>query len=268
MNFPAPGIFSGEVAHRRVAPVRHMLRYRVFSVLVDLEDIDGFARRSRFFSHNRWNLLSLYDRDHGDGETGDLAGFIRRIVAAEVGPAAIASIYMHAYPRVLGYVFNPLTVYFCLDEGRRPVAVVYEVNNTFGGRTHYVSRAGGRDRAVTIGGAEKRMAVSPFNGEHGRYGFRLGFDAGRLAIGVTLAEGGRAVMNAWYAARRHELSDWRVLFLAASIPLMTLKVIGAIHLEAGRLWLKGLRPKSRPALARAVSGPAAANRPAAVKRHA
>lgn len=245
MTFPGPALFIGQVIHRRVFPRRHSLRYRVFSVLVDLDTLDETVRGCRLLSHNRWNLFSLHDRDHGDGTTDDLAGFVRKLVDRRLGMQA-KRVLMFCFPRVLGYVFNPLTVYFCLDGDGRVIAVVHEVNNTFGGRTHYVCRVDGdaEGGGVSVQGAAKHLIVSPFNAERGQYGFRLCYDDDRLTIGVAVREAGRALMNASYASSRLALSDANILRLAATVPLMTLKVIAAIHFEAIKLWLKGLRPPS------------------------
>lgn len=241
MTFPKPALFTGHVLHRRVHPVWHSLRYRVFSILVDLDDIDGLVRRCRLFSHNRWNALSLNDRDHADGETADLAGFARNLIKERADLTA-DRVLMFTFPRVFGHVFNPLTVYFGLRNDGSPLAVIHEVNNTFGGRTHYVCRAEQTADGVTIEQAGKRLLVSPFNGEHGRYGFRLGFDDEQISLGVALKVAGRAILNTSYASRRTEASDFNIVRLLAAMPLMTLKVISVIHLEAFKLWLKGLRP--------------------------
>ena len=241
MSFPKPALFAGKVLHRRINPVRHSLRYRAFSVLVDLDNIAGAFSDSRLFSHNRWNVLAIYDRDHGDGATPDLAWFVRDLVRQRLG-IGVQRVYMFAFPRVFGYVFNPLTVYFCLDRAGELTAVVYEVNNTFGGRTHYACRARVSAGHLKIENATKQLLVSPFNKTRGRYGFRLDFDDERLVLGVSLKETGKPVLNTSYASSRNEPTDINIVRLVSAIPLMTLKVVAAIHLEALKLWIKGLRP--------------------------
>lgn len=244
MSFPASGLFAGTVLHRRVHPVRHSLRYRVFSILVDLDDIEATVRRSRLFSHNRWNALSFHDSDHADGDTSDLAGFTRSLIRQKTGKTA-DQVFMFTFPRVFGYVFNPLTVYFGLWADGSPLAMIYEVNNTFGGRTHYVCPVRQSGDALAIDNAGKRLLVSPFNGERGRYGFRLDIDDDRMTLGVALKEAGRAILNTSYASTRKEVTDTNILRLLAAIPAMTIKVITVIHWEALKLWIKGLRPPRR-----------------------
>ena len=240
MSFPKPAFFAGAVMHRRIRPVQHRLRYRVFSVLVDLDDIETLTRRCRLFSHNRFNLLSLHDRDHADGAIPDLAWFARDLVSSRLGFTP-TRVFMLAFPRVLGYVFNPLTVYFCLNEEGAVAGLIYEVNNTFGGRVHHVCRVDSGER-IGVDTAAKRLLVSPFNGEHGRYGFRLKFDEEQITLGVALKDAGAAVMNASYATKRVVANDRNILWLAAAMPLMTVKVFVGIHFEALKLLLKGLRP--------------------------
>src|SRR5262249_48726005 len=127
-------IYAGTVMHQRLRPRRHRLRYRVFSLLLDLDELDEVAARLRLLSRNRFNLFSFFDRDHGDGRREPLRMQIeRRLAAAAIAPDG-GAIRLLAMPRVLGYVFNPLSVYFCYRRTGVLAAVVYEVNNTFGER--------------------------------------------------------------------------------------------------------------------------------------
>ena len=143
MKFSCSSLLFGDVVHQRVQPVRHKLRYQTFSVLLDLDGIDGVTKTCHFFSHNRWNILSFFERDHADGLQQNLAHYARDRVARELGIANIGKVYLMTYPRVFGYVFNPLSVYFCHEEGGDCVALIFEVSNTFGGRKSYVQRVVG-----------------------------------------------------------------------------------------------------------------------------
>lgn len=239
--FPETSLFRGVVAHQRVMPVRHKLRYHVFSLLIDLDKLAEFTNQHRFFSHNRWNLLSLHDRDHGDGRQEDLAGYARNLLGKHLPQVNCEKVMLLTYPRVFGYVFNPLSVYIFLDADRQPIAVIYEVSNTFAGRTNYVSEI----RNGRIDQAEKHMIVSPFNGERGTYSFRLKHGEDALSIGVALRENNKAILNTWYNCRKIKTGDFQILKLVVSVPFMTLKVMAGIHFEAAKLWLKGLRPPAR-----------------------
>jgi DUF1365 family protein len=256
--FSAPAIMVGEVVHQRVAPLRHRLKYRVFSLLVDLDRLKELNRRSGLFSLNRFNLLSLHTGDLAGGAAADLAGHARALVRERVGLDDIASVHLLTFPRVLGYVFNPLSIYFCQDGGGRIAALIYEVRNTFGGMTSYVS-AVNDDR---IEGAAKTMAVSPFNDETGQYDFALSARGDVLTMAVSLRVAGKPLINTWHTAVARPFSTWRILAVTAAMPLMTLKVIAAIHLEALKLWLKGLRPPRRNTSAQQPPHPATPPTPA------
>ncbi|MCC0021444.1 MAG: DUF1365 domain-containing protein [Nitratireductor sp.] len=245
MIFGKPAIMTGKVVHERVRPLHHRLEYGVFSILVDagqLQELD----KTPFFSVDRFNLLSLHRADMADGSREDLAQHARDLVRRETGREDIVSVWLLTYPRLLGFVFNPLSVYFCLDSERQPVAAVYEVSNTFGDRTSYVCR-------ITDGRVEpagKRMLVSPFNEAHGHYNFGLALDAEKLTVGVALHEGGKPVLKTFFKANAAPFSGLQIIKSALAFPFMTLKVVAAIHYEAAKLWLKGLRFPQRVGLAR------------------
>jgi DUF1365 family protein len=245
MIFGKPAIMTGKVVHERIRPLHHRLEYGVFSILVDAANLQELDK-TPFFSVDRFNLLSLHRADMADGSKEDLAQHARELVRTETGCEDIASVWLLTYPRLLGFVFNPLSVYFCLDRDGEPVAAVYEVSNTFGDRTSYVCR-------ITDGRVEpagKRMLVSPFNGAHGHYNFGLALNAEKLTVGVALHEGGKPVLKTFFKADAAPFSGWQILKSAIAFPFMTLKVVAAIHYEAAKLWLKGLRFPQRVGRAR------------------
>lgn len=236
-------IYIGTVSHSRVHPVEHRLRYRVFSLMFDCERLDAINGRFRLLSYNRPNLFSVKDRDHGDGTP--LRDYLSRIAQDAGCGDTVLRFLMLCYPRVFGYVFNPLTVYYGLDAEGRVRLLVYEVNNTFGQRTTYVLPvADGQDGTIAQT-CSKRLYVSPFNTASGHYSFRITPPADRIAVGVTLKEDGVPILKALFAGERHPLSDLELVRALASVGWVTAKVIIGIHFEATRLWLKGLRPVRR-----------------------
>jgi hypothetical protein len=149
---------------------------------------------------------------------------------------------MLCYPRILGYVFNPLSVYFCEDESGTLGAIVYEVNNTFGERKSYVIATGGSHEQVVRQSCAKEMYVSPFTHADGRYSFHIRppGTASDILVGIVFHDTNGAVLNARFSGSEHEINDRTLMRMLLRHPLMTMKVIGAIHLEAARLWAKGV----------------------------
>lgn len=243
-------IYVGTVTHKRLRPKRHQLRYRVFSFLLDLDEIDGLDRRHRLFSRNRFNLISFHDRDHGDRSGTSVRTQIEGLLATAGLGEASNRIMLLCYPRLLGFAFNPLSVYFCLDRNERLRAIVYEVSNTFGERHSYVIPAEACPDGTVHQETAKRLYVSPFNEVTGRYGFHVRVPGEEIAVGVLYRDAEGPLMKALFHGSRRPLGDGEMLRLALAQPFMTLKVIAGIHWEALRLWLKGLALTSRPPAAR------------------
>lgn len=251
MSLPAARIYVGQVMHMRLIPRSHRFRYRVFSLLVDIDRIDEVCAGSRFLRHNRFGLLSLYDRDHGarDGTS------LRLWVDAELQSAGLppaARVEMLCFPRMWGYAFNPLTVYFCHDGGGGLSALVYEVKNTFGEQTSYVLPAGRPEGGKHRHAHGKEMYVSPFIAMDQTYRFDVAVPGERLALRIRQSGPEGETLIATHTGRARPLSDRTLSAVVAAHPLMTLKVIAAIHFEALRLFLKGVAyvPRRGVALAR------------------
>lgn len=240
----AHAIYEGMVTHVRLRPVRHKLRYRVFTLLLDCNDLPGAARHTRLFSLNRFNLVSFYEKDHGDGE-GDLRAYLAKI-ARDAGLAEkVHRFEILAYPRILGYAFNPLTTYYGYDDQGEIALMVYEVRNTFGQRITYVIPAKGGCSPLEQS-CDKALYVSPFNHVEGNYSFRVLAPAQTLSLAITLTVKGETVLTAAYAGERHNLTGGALIAALGRTGWMTLKVVAGIYLEAVKLWLKGLRLKPRP----------------------
>jgi uncharacterized protein len=234
-------IYEGTIVHARLRPRWHRLSYRVFSLLVDLDRIDEACRDCRLMSHNRFNLFALYDRDHGSGDGTPLADQARRLLAEaniDLGPGG--RIHLLAYPRMLGAVFNPLSVYYASNARGELEGLIYEVNNTFGERRSYVVRAGPRQAGgVHAQACAKELYVSPFAPFGGRYGFRVTVPDDKLLLAVQFHDHAGALIRTHFKASGRPIRDGILIGLAARYPLLMLKVVGAIHWEALKLWLKG-----------------------------
>ena len=235
-------LYHGEVVHRRLTPLRHELRYRVFNLLADVDRLDELSHALTFFSYNRANMFSIMDRNHGPGDGTPVREHAWSLVRAAKGGEAVRRIFMFCYPSVLGYVFNPLTVYYAVDAEDRLRLMIYEVNNTFGGRHSYVLPVGDS----LAHSAPKHFFVSPFNAVEGHYTFNFTAPEEKMALGIALSVADVPVLKAYVSGTRKPLTDANLLRAFLSVPLLTLKVTAAIHLHALKLWWKGLKLKRRP----------------------
>ncbi|MBS0252199.1 MAG: DUF1365 family protein [Proteobacteria bacterium] len=232
-------IYSGSVMHRRVRPVPHLLRYRVFWLLLDLREIDRISKALWLFSRNRFNALGFYDRDYGDGGQTPLCAQIQQqLQKSDV--RADGKIMLLSMPRMLGYVFNPLSLFFCYDVGDRLKAIVYEVHNTFGERHRYVIPVEGDGKTIDQR-CEKAFYVSPFLGMDLRYEFKVAPPGKRISVAIRGYDSSGLVIVTALSGAARALTDGALLSSLIMFPLLTLKVIAAIHWHALRLYLKGLK---------------------------
>jgi len=238
-------LYIGSVMHRRLAPRRHRLRYRAFWMLIDLDEPAALSRRMWLFSHNRFNLFSFHDGDHGDGATRPLRTYVEGALAAGGIDTEGGRITLLCMPRILGYVFNPLSIYFCYRRDGTLAALIHEVRNTFGQRHSYLIPVTEQTPVVRQRCA-KAFYVSPFLDMDMTYDFRITRPAKRVAAVVTARDGRGPVLIASLAGRRRAFNDRALALVFVTHPLLTFKVIGAIHLEALKIWLKGVRLLPRP----------------------
>lgn len=244
---PRSALYTGAVVHRRFAPRQHALRYRCFWLLLDLAEIDDLASRLTLFSRQRFNLFSFRDADHGAGTDEPLRSQIDRILAEAGLDITGGSVQILCMPRVLGYVFNPLSVYFCRRADGALAAVLYEVSNTFGERHSYLIPAEPDQTGTVRQECDKRFYVSPFMDMDLRYEFRLTPPDRTVAVAIRCVKAGEDVIAAALTGRRREIGDATLLKTFLTHPLVTAKVIAAIHWEALTLWRKGIGLRPRPA---------------------
>ncbi|MEP3436464.1 MAG: DUF1365 domain-containing protein [Hoeflea sp.] len=246
----AASLYVGEVMHQRMKPVGHRFRYKVYSMLVDLDRLDEANRLSPLFSVNRANLMSFYEADHlrGTNETS-LRAHIDRLLQDAGLPKPALRIELACYPRIFGQVFNPLSVYYAYGTDDRPVAMVYAVRNTFGESHTYVCRI--EDGDISPAGIRQSRAklfyVSPFIELNMRYNFRMNLPAERIKWRILETDQDGPLLAATYNGARRSMSTASISACLLQFPLLTWKIVGGIHYEALKLWLKGMRYVPRPA---------------------
>lgn len=238
-------IYAGRVRHHRFRPRPHALAYRVFWMLIDLDEIDALAAKLRLFSRNGFNLYAFRDGDYGDRSGRPLRPQIEAaLVDAGIGHDG-GPIRLLTMPRILGYAFNPLSTYFCYRRDGRLLATVYEVHNTFGEIHSYIAPAEIEDGKLHQEAA-KLFHVSPFMGLAMRYGFNVVPPGETVSITIDGHDAEGRLITATLSGRREPLSDAVLLRLLASHPLLTLKVTAAIHWHALRLLAKRIAWRPHP----------------------
>ncbi len=252
-NSHSAEICLGRVMHKRLRPITHQFSYGTFFLRVPLSKLSGIT--NRFFSVNRFNLLSLHVRDYGPRDGSDLATWARALLASEGITQANGEIVLQTYPRILGYVFNPISIWYCYDQDGALRAAISEVSNTFGERHHYlISHADNRPIIASdwlI--ARKVFHVSPFCEVRGFYRFRFeqtfGTQAGRAFAQIDFYDGSDdadKLIITTLQGTPYALTARRVVNTFLTYPFMTIGVVARIHWQAFKLWQKKLPFYAKP----------------------
>jgi DUF1365 family protein len=252
----AAALYFGDVMHARLKPMGHRFSYRVMSLLIDLDRLAEADRQSSLFGVNRKALYSFHEADHGRRDRSALRAYAQDRAAEHGVDLTGGRVLLLCYPRLLGFTFNPLSVYFCYRTDGDLALIIYEVRNTFGDIHAYVlpvqpdeiSDAGIRQQQ------EKLFYVSPFIEMAMRYHFRVSPPGERVKLRILETDRDGPLLAATFNGRRESLTSAALLRSFFALPLVTLKIVAAIHWEALRLWLKGARLVARPDAA--VANPA------------
>ncbi len=233
-------IYSGFVIHRRFKPKRHFFTYKTFSLLIDLKEIKDLDKKINFFSYNQFNILGFYDVDHGPRDGSSLVHWVKsRLLEAKISIGE-GTIKLLCYPRFFGYVFNPLSIFYCYDETSNLKAILYEVKNTFNEQHTYVFPVNPSSKLI-LHRCDKKFYVSPFIEMKTFYNFRLLNPGKVLKVFIKQSDSEGTLLTACQFGKKIEINGKSLLFQFLRHPLMSFKVIAAIHFEALRLWLKGVK---------------------------
>ena len=244
----AAALYVGDVMHARLKPVGHRFSYRVMSLLIDLDRLEVADRQTPLFGVNRRALYSFHEADHGDRDGSSLRLYAQRCAAEHGIDLTGGRVLLLCYPRLFGYTFNPLSVYYCYRADGQPALLIYEVRNTFGDIHAYVLpvKHGDISPAGIRQTHDKRFYVSPFIEMAMRYHFRVMLPQDRVKLRILETNSEGPLLSATFNGQRRILTTRELLRSFFSLPLVTLKIVAAIHWEALRLWLKGVRPVPRP----------------------
>ena len=229
-------IYNGLVTHHRFKPVKHSLKYNTFSLFLDLDELEKLHSDVKIFSFNKFNLFSFYNKDHGPRDGNSLKEWVLKNLKRFNINRNISKIKLLCYPRIFGYVFNPLSIFYCYDSERLR-AIFYEVKNTFNEQHTYIFKVIDHEKIEQK--CKKKFYVSPFMNMNTYYNFKLLNPNEKLSVFIKQTDDKGAILTATQVGDKKEFSFKQLLINFFKYPLMTIKIITSIHFEAFLLWKKG-----------------------------
>jgi len=233
-------IYNGTVVHKRYKPKEHFFKYSVFSLLLDLSELEILNDKISFFSFNKFNLISFFEKDHGNRDGSSLVGWVKNNLEENKISIENIKIKLLCYPRIFGYVFNPLSIFFVYDQNEKLVSILYEVKNTFGEQHTYVFKIDNENNLIQ-NTCSKKFHVSPFIDMDCNYFFRILKPGERLSVVIDQYDQIGKILYASQDGKKADLTGTELIKSYLKHPLMTFKIISAIHFEAFKLWIKGIK---------------------------
>jgi len=233
-------IYNGAVIHNRFKPKKHFFKYNVFSLLIDLSELEDLDKRIKFFSFNKFNLVSFYEKDHGHRDGSSLVEWIKKNLNENNINSKDIRIKLLCYPRIFGYVFNPLSVFFIYDSSEKLISILYEVKNTFGEQHTYIFKVKD-DANLFQHNCSKKFHVSPFIEMNCNYFFRILKPGEKISVIIDQYQTDEKILYASQDGKRVDFTSKELFKSYLKHPLMTFKIISAIHYEAFKLWTKGIK---------------------------
>ena len=233
-------IYTGSVIHKRFKPKFHSFNYNVFSLLIDLSELDEIHKELKLFSYNKFNIISFFNKDHGPRDGSSLQGWVIENLKKNDIDTDDIQIKLLCYPRIFGYVFNPLSVFYIYNKKSNLISVLYEVKNTFGEQHVYIFKTK-KDQNLIQHVCKKKFHVSPFIEMNCIYFFRLLKPGNKISVIIDLNDPEGKVLYASQDGIKSNLNNKNLIKSYLKHPLMSFKIILAIHFEAFKLWTKGIR---------------------------
>ena len=232
-------IYNGTVIHKRFKPRLHFFKYKVFSLLIDLSELNILDKKISFFSYNKFNLISFFDKDHGERDGTSLVEWVKKNLNENKIDHENINIKLLCYPRILGYVFNPLSVFYVYNKKEELISILYEVKNTFGEQHTYIFKV--ENDNLLQHNCEKKFHVSPFIEMNCNYFFRILKPAQKISVIIDQYQLNEKILYASQDGTRADLTSSELIKSYLKHPFMTFKIISAIHYEAFKLWTKGIK---------------------------
>ncbi len=232
-------IYSGQVIHTRFKPKKHNFKYKVFSLLIDLDEIKEINNNVNLFSYNRFNLISFFDKDHGNRDGGNIKEWVRENLIKKKIKFLNFRVEILCYPRILGYVFNPLSILYVYNEKNELISIFYEVKNTFGEQHTYIFET--KDQKLIKNKCDKKFYVSPFIDMECEYNFSVTKPGDSISVIINQHDKEGKLLFASQDGKSQNLTFKNLILNYLKHPLMTFKVIVAIHYEAFKLWFKKVK---------------------------
>ena len=233
-------IYNGTVIHKRFKPKKHFFKYSVFSLFIDLSELNQLDNSIKFFSFNKFNLISFFEKDHGDRDGSSLIEWVKKNLKENNISSENIKIKLLCYPRILGYVFNPLSVFFIYNSKNKLISILYEVKNTFGEQHTYIFKVED-DLNLFQHNCSKKFHVSPFIEMNCNYFFRILKPGEKISVIIDQYHTNEKILYASQDGKRVDFNSKELLKSYLKHPLMTFKIISAIHYEAFKLWTKGIK---------------------------
>ena len=232
-------LYIGKVIHKRFKPKEHYFKYNVFSLLIDLNELEEINKNIKFFSYNKFNIISFYDKDHGDRDGSSIKLWVKKNLRNIGIMTEDISIKLLCYPRIFGYVFNPLSTYFIYNKHSELISIFYEVKNTFGEQHTYIFKA--QDEKTIQNKCKKKFYVSPFIEMDCEYHFKTLNPKEQLSVVINQNDKDGKLLFASQDGISKDFNNKNLILSYLTHPLMTFKIIVAIHYEAFKLWVKRIK---------------------------
>ena len=203
-------IYNGQVIHKRFKPKVHYFKYKVFSLLLDLSELEILDKKVNFFSFNKFNLISFHEKDHGERDGSSLTLWVQKNLEKNNIQHKDVKIKILCYPRIFGFVFNPLSVFYVYNFEDQLISILYEVKNTFGEQHTYIFKVS-KDSNLILNNCSKKFHVSPFIEMNCKYFFRLLKPGNKISVIIDQYDNEDKIL---YASQDGIRSDFRNIFFS------------------------------------------------------